>query len=784
MPCGAPPACWRCSRRPWPRRSSTAGVRITPIVDYVLGLRSRMAEYMKKASKNLQASQELQKQWHDQKAVLIQYQPGQKVWVLEPVAPKALQDKWSGSHNIVEKKGEVTHLVDLGTARSPLRVLHVNRLKPYYDRADLTLLMATDEGQEEESDPLPDLFSSTEQDALVEGVVLADCLTAEQKDNCINLLDQFSELFSTVPGTTSWCEHTIDTGDSLPVKSKIYRQPDHVRDCIKQEVQKMLELGVVQHSESPWASPVVLVPKPHSKEVKREMRFCADYRGLNQEGDDINKWFAALERACVVQDVPQRQWAAILWLSFSGKGRDRLLTVKESDANNFTVVKNALLDGYGLTTEQYRIKFRETKKESSQDWIDFIDHSVKALEGWLHGSKVTDYDSLYNLILKEHILNNCVSDLLHQYLVDSDLTSPQELGKKADKWVRTRVNRKVHTGGDKDGNKKKDGKSSDKGGDISKNESSSGPQKHSGGGGGSKSSFNQNKEKKPWCYLCKVKGHWTTDPSCPKKITKPPTTTTPTATPSVPTNSSGGGSKPTNSQSKGVAGLTIGNLVGVGLVREATEAVLVSEGAIDLATLVACSLNMDKYKQLPLINGVEVQAYRDTGASVTMVIEKLVHPEQHLLCHQYQVTDAHNNTLSHPMAVVNLNWGGVTGPKIVVVATDLPVDCLLGNDLETSAWSDVELEAHAAMLGIPGHIFALTRAQAKKQKGQGSLDPGTMDQVLPKARTSRSKPLPTIPPSTVDSTYEKEEFPPCAEPTPEELEADTAELLGEGGPAR
>ncbi|KAJ1125017.1 hypothetical protein NDU88_003457 [Pleurodeles waltl] len=193
---------------------------------------------------------------------------------------------------------------------------------------------------------------------------------------------------------------------------------------------------------------------------------------------------------------------------------------------------------------------------------------------------------------------------------------------------------------------------------------------------------------------------------------------------------------------------------------------------------------MDKYKQLPLINGVEVQAYRDTGASVTMVIEKVVHPEQHLLGHQYQVTDAHNNTLSHPMAVVNLNWGGVTGPKKVVVASDLPVDCLLGNDLETSAWSDVELEAHAAMLGIPGHIFALTRAQAKKEKGQGSLDPGTMDQVLPKARASRSKPLPTIPPSTVDSTSEEEEFPPCAEPTPEELQADTAELLGEGGPAR
>ncbi|KAJ1125762.1 hypothetical protein NDU88_004184 [Pleurodeles waltl] len=272
--------------------------------------------------------------------------------------------------------------------------------------------------------------------------------------------------------------------------------------------------------------------------------------------------------------------------------------------------------------------------------------------------------------------------------------------------------------------------------------------------------------------------------SCPKKNTKPPTTTTPAANSSAPSNSSGGGSKPTNSQSKGVAGLTFGNLVGVGLARETTEEELVSEGAIDLATLVAFPLNMDKYKQLPLINSVEVQAYRDTGASVTMVIEKLGYPEQHLLGHQYQVTDAHNNTLSHPMAVVNLNCGGVTGPKKVVVASDLPVDCLLGNDLETPAWAEVELEAHAAMLGIAGHISALTRAQAKKHKGQGNLDPGTMDQVLPKARGSKGKSLPTIPPSTDDSPSEEEEFPPCADPSPDELAADTAELLGGGGPAR
>ncbi|KAJ1114327.1 hypothetical protein NDU88_002565 [Pleurodeles waltl] len=193
---------------------------------------------------------------------------------------------------------------------------------------------------------------------------------------------------------------------------------------------------------------------------------------------------------------------------------------------------------------------------------------------------------------------------------------------------------------------------------------------------------------------------------------------------------------------------------------------------------------MDKYKQLPLINGVAVQAYRDTGASVTMATEKLVHPEQHLLGHQYQVTDAHNNTLSHPMAVVNLNWGGGYWSKESCGC--LRFTCRLST---RERFRDISLgrSGVGGSCSNAGHsrvYFCFNQGSGKKQKGQGDLDPGTMDQVLPKARVSKGKSLPTIPPSTDDSTSEEEEFPPCAEPTPEELEADTAELLGEGGPAR
>ncbi|KAJ1130785.1 hypothetical protein NDU88_009132 [Pleurodeles waltl] len=251
------------------------------VLDYVLGLRSRMAEYMLKASRNLEASQELMKLWHDQKATMPEYHPGQLVWVLEPMAPRALQAKWTGPYPILEKKGEVTYLVDLGTPRNPHRILHVNRMKPHQDRADMTMLMVTDEGKEEEGEPLPDLLSSKEKDGSVEGVVLSPKLTDQQQQDCKQVLGQFASLFSLTPGLTNWCVHDVDTGDSLPVKNKLYRLSDQVKANIKAEVAKMLDLKVIEPSDSPWSSPVVLVPKANPQGGKKELRFCVDYRGLN-----------------------------------------------------------------------------------------------------------------------------------------------------------------------------------------------------------------------------------------------------------------------------------------------------------------------------------------------------------------------------------------------------------------------------------------------------------------------------------------------------------------------
>ena len=72
-------------------------------------------------------------------------------------------------------------------------------------------------------------------------------------------------------------KNAIDTGTHRPVHTPPYRKSNKDQEILREETQKLLNNDIIEHSTSPWSSPVVLVKKKDGT-----TRFCVDYRRLNQ----------------------------------------------------------------------------------------------------------------------------------------------------------------------------------------------------------------------------------------------------------------------------------------------------------------------------------------------------------------------------------------------------------------------------------------------------------------------------------------------------------------------
>nr|KAE8925854.1 hypothetical protein PF009_g23943 [Phytophthora fragariae] len=69
----------------------------------------------------------------------------------------------------------------------------------------------------------------------------------------------------------------LDVGDAHPVAQRPRSIAPHIMIKVYELLKKLLETKLVEHSESPWASPIVIVLKKNGIDI----RMCIDYRIVN-----------------------------------------------------------------------------------------------------------------------------------------------------------------------------------------------------------------------------------------------------------------------------------------------------------------------------------------------------------------------------------------------------------------------------------------------------------------------------------------------------------------------
>ena len=109
------------------------------------------------------------------------------------------------------------------------------------------------------------------------------------------LLRTFKNQFvkdETTIGTTPLTQMSIDTGDSDPVSQKPYPIAMKHYQWVKEEIDKLLEAGVIRNSHSSWLAPIIVVPKGDGGK-----RLVIDCKALNK----VTRKF--MWSMCKVEDI-------------------------------------------------------------------------------------------------------------------------------------------------------------------------------------------------------------------------------------------------------------------------------------------------------------------------------------------------------------------------------------------------------------------------------------------------------------------------------------------------
>ena len=101
-------------------------------------------------------------------------------------------------------------------------------------------------------------------------------MSAEQSVQLAQLIMNYKDLFPDVPTKTTVVHHDVDIGDASPIKQHPYRANPLKLEAMRTEIKYMLDNGIIEHSNSDFSSPSMLVPKPDGS-----YRFVTNFKAVN-----------------------------------------------------------------------------------------------------------------------------------------------------------------------------------------------------------------------------------------------------------------------------------------------------------------------------------------------------------------------------------------------------------------------------------------------------------------------------------------------------------------------
>ncbi len=247
-----------------------------PVLQYVLQMREKMDKMAKLVHDNMEKAQVRQKDCFDKKTKARVFQPGQEVLLLLPTSDNKLLARWQGPFKVLRKMGPATYEISMPEHRKKKQTFHVNLLKEWHSKADHASQQLLVRAVKKEEDQTDQFLPPNTGDFQIH--LDLSHLSSEMQKQLLAIIPP--GLFQDKPGFTSVVEHNITLKDPSPARQRMYRVPERLLPALKEELEVMKSLGVIERSQSEWSSPIVLVLKKDGS-----IRFCIDFRKLNSQSN-------------------------------------------------------------------------------------------------------------------------------------------------------------------------------------------------------------------------------------------------------------------------------------------------------------------------------------------------------------------------------------------------------------------------------------------------------------------------------------------------------------------
>ena len=114
-----------------------------------------------------------------------------------------------------------------------------------------------------------------------------DHLNKEEKRTLQEICFDYQDVFY-LPGdklsSTNAARHTIHLEPgTTPINTRPYRLPESQKNEIDRQVEQLLREDIIVKSNSPWNSPLLVVPKKVGPDGKQKWRMVVDFRKVNEK---------------------------------------------------------------------------------------------------------------------------------------------------------------------------------------------------------------------------------------------------------------------------------------------------------------------------------------------------------------------------------------------------------------------------------------------------------------------------------------------------------------------